>query len=111
MPPAAAIAIATIVSAGVSLRAQGQAARGRREALRQQQKAQESAEQVARSEQNRAELESARLNRRKIDPNTLLGRERELSRRGAGATLLSGPRGVAPGQLTLGRSAQLGAGN
>ena len=110
MPPAAAIIATAVISTAATLRGQTLQGRAQRASLRQQESAQADVERRAGSEQRRAELESRALRRRRVDPFSLLGRERELSRRGAAGTLLSGAGGVARGGLTLGQGSLLGAG-
>lgn len=112
MPPAMAIPLAfamTAATVGTSVYQGEQAKKGQKAAMRTQLGAQKKAESMALSEQRRAEQESRRLNRREPDISTLLGRERQASKRGAGSTLLTGPGGGST-QRTLGQTSLLGGG-
>lgn len=79
-------------------------------ALRAQEEAQDQAERAAFSEARRAELRERAANRRQPDTTSLLTGSRRRARQGAASTLLTGTRGVADAQLTLGRSSLLGGG-
>lgn len=85
--------------------------RGQKEqkkALREQAAAQRAAESAAQRQLRENAEELARRNRRQPDFGSLLTQERARARKGLGSTMLTGPGGVDPGQLTLGGPSLLG---
>lgn len=90
--------------------AQGEAQmRAQKRAARRTAEAQRLATSRAAAEQRRQEMEQRRLNRRKPNVMSLLGKEQNAAATGPGATLLTGSAGVPRDRLTLGSSSLLGA--
>ena len=102
MPAFTSIALATLAvgSLASSVYQGQQGAKQQKRALKAQQQAQEQAEAQAISEQRRAEMETNKANRKTPDIEAILGGERTA---GPGATMLTGPTGVDPNQLVLGK--------
>lgn len=102
-------ALAGVVVAGLSLAYgayEGESGRAERSrARRRQGQAQARAERQAEGQQRRAEIEERRENQRLPDLASLLTEE---GNGGSLASLLSGPGGIDPSRLTLGRRSLLG---
>lgn len=82
--------------------------REQKRALRRQEKAQRDAEARAISQQRRSEQEFAKANRKQPDIGSILEGEQQAALSGASSTMLTGPGGVDPNQLRLGRRSLLG---
>jgi type II secretory pathway pseudopilin PulG len=108
MPAFSTIALASIAAAGIGASvAQGeQSRRAGKRALRDQASAQRSALDQAQSERIRADQAARAANRQNPDPSALL--EAEMNAGRGGSTLLTGPAGVDPSRLKLGRQSLLG---
>lgn len=97
-----------VLSVGASVQQGEEARSGQRRALRQQEQAQRQATSAAVSQRRRSEQESRRANRRQPDVSSIFDTERAASARGPASTLLTGPTGVDPNRLLLGRTSLLG---
>lgn len=97
-------------AAGVGISAasaiQGQAAQ--QDAARQQKKAQQAATARAISQQRQSEMVTNAANRRTPDINSIMSAASQASKTGPSSTMLTGPSGVDPNSLALGRSSLLG---
>ena len=95
-------------AAGVGISAaaaiQGQAAQ--QDAMRQQKKAQDQATRAAASQQRQSEMTINAANRRSPDVSSIMAGASKAS--GVSGTMLTGPAGVDPNSLALGRSSLLG---
>lgn len=95
-------------AAGVGVSAasaiQGQAAQ--KDAARQQKKAQDQATRAAVSQQRQSEMTINAANRRSPDVSSIMAGASKAS--GVSGTMLTGPAGVDPNSLALGRSSLLG---
>lgn len=96
-----AVAAAVAVSAGVSYyNGQQQAAANRR--------AMDQAKANADRQAKQAEMEMNRANQKQPDTNALLSAAQQSGRAGASGTMLTGPAGIDPSSLSLGKSTLLG---
>ena len=97
-------------AAGVGISAaaamQGQAAQ--QDAMRQQKKAQAQATQAAASQQRQSEMAINAANRRSPDVSSIMAGASKAASGGPSGTMLTGPAGVDPNSLALGRSSLLG---
>jgi hypothetical protein len=66
-------------------------------------------EQRALKAEKQGEMEMNRANRKSPNANAILSAAQQAGRAGASGTMLTGPTGVDPNQLQLGRSSLLGA--
>lgn len=99
---------AAIAGAAYGIRTGEKQRQQQKRALSRQEEAQRNAEARAQSEQRRADMEFRAANREKPDIGSLLTSELAAEQSGAGATLLTGPGGVDPKRLKLGRTSLLG---
>jgi hypothetical protein len=76
--------------------------------MRQQKKAQNQAARAAASQQRQSEMATNAANRRTPDINSIMSAASQASKTGPSATMLTGPSGVDPNSLALGRSSLLG---
>lgn len=79
-----------------------------KQSLRMQEQQMREAEARATSQQRRSEQEMARANAKKPDISAIMQAAQEASKAGAAGTMLTGPRGVDPNALQLGRTSLLG---
>jgi transcription initiation factor TFIID subunit TAF12 len=93
---------------GGSIYSGEQGKKQQKQSLRMQQQQQREAEARATSQQRRSEQEMARANAKKPDISAIMQAAQESSRAGAASTMLTGPRGVDPNALQLGRTSLLG---
>ena len=97
-------------AAGVGISAaaamQGQAAQ--QDAMRQQKKAQAQATRAAVSQQRQSEMAINAANRRSPDVSSIMVGASKAAGGGVSGTMLTGPAGVDPNSLALGRSSLLG---
>jgi len=97
-------------AAGVGLSAvsalQGQQAQ--QDAMRQQKKAQQAATAKAIGQQRQSEMVTNAANRRTPDINSIMSAASQAAKTGPSSTMLTGPGGVDPNSLALGRSSLLG---
>lgn len=101
----AAAAVAGVLASGVAAaESKSSAIRSRR----RQQVAQEEAKAQAISQARKADEATAAANRKTPDVNSLLTAEQQKALTGSGSTLLTGPTGVDPANLKLGRKTLLG---
>ncbi len=101
---AGAAAIGTGVSAASAM--QGQQAQ--QDAARQQKKAQNQATAAAASQQRQSEMAINAANRRSPDVSSIMAGASKAASGGPSGTMLTGPAGVDPNSLALGRSSLLG---
>lgn len=119
---AGATAAATAATVGAAAVGAGAAAAGvgisaasamagqqaQQDAMRQQKKAQQAATAKAISQQRQSEMVTNAANRRTPDINSIMSAASQASKTGPSATMLTGPGGVDPNSLALGRSSLLG---
>ena len=105
---AATAAGAAVAGAGYSIAAGERGASMQREAMGQQRKAQDAAAAQARSQQRRSQQAMAAANRAEPDVAGIMGRAAAEGAGGPASTMLTGPMGVNPQDLQLGRSSLLG---
>lgn len=79
-----------------------------RQAMSEQKKAQDAAAAQARSQQRRSQQAMAAANRAEPDVAGIMGRAAADAAGGPASTMLTGPMGVNPQDLQLGRSSLLG---
>lgn len=102
MPAAPIIgAVAAVVGAGA-------AAYSGYQGNKQQKQAAEQAQQQAKKQAELADQEFNRANQKKADTNKMLAANQQASMAGQAGTMLTGPQGVAPGSVDIGRSTLLG---
>lgn len=85
-----------------------QGAKMQRQAMGEQKKAQDAAAAQARSQQRRSQQAMAAANRAEPDVAGIMGRAAAEGAGGPASTMLTGPMGVNPQDLQLGRSSLLG---
>ena len=85
-----------------------QGAKMQRQAMSEQKKAQDAAAASARSQQRRSQQAMAAANRAEPDVAGIMGRAAAEGAGGPASTMLTGPMGVNPQDLQLGRSSLLG---
>jgi hypothetical protein len=78
------------------------------DAMRQQKKAQTQATAAAASQQRQSEMTINAANRRSPDVSSIMAGASKAASGGVGGTMLTGPAGVDPNSLALGRSSLLG---
>ena len=78
------------------------------DAARQQKKAQDQAARAAASQQRQSEMVTNAANRRTPDISSIMSAASQAAKTGPSATMLTGPGGVDPNSLALGRSSLLG---
>lgn len=102
---AAAVTVGTV---GAGVAQQEKSAKQQKKALKLQEQEIKRAEARATSQQRRSEQEMARANAKKPDVSAIMAAAQEASRTGAASTMLTGPQGVDPNALQLGRTSLLG---
>lgn len=85
-----------------------QGRKAQKRSLREQTQAQQMAESRAISQQRRSEQEMAKANAKKPDISAIMSAAQEASKAGGASTMLTGPRGVDPNTLQLGKTTLLG---
>ena len=105
---AAGVAGTAAAGTAYSIVAGEKGAKMQREAMGQQRKAQDAAAAQARSQQRRSQQAMAAANRAEPDVAGIMGRAAAESAGGPASTMLTGPMGVNPQDLQLGRSSLLG---
>ena len=78
-------------------------------ALKRQQTAQQTAEGAALSTERQGEIAQSAANAKVPDISAILARASQMSKGGVGGTMLTGPQGVDPGNLNLGKTSLLGS--
>lgn len=108
--------IAAIASAGVAAGSLGygiyngqQQAGAQKKQLQAQQNAQTEAEQQSLSQMRQSEQADNEANQKTPDLSAILSRAAVAGRTGLSSTMLTGPGGVAPGLLNLGKNTLLGS--
>lgn len=103
------MAVAAGVTAGYSIYSGQRGAAAQEKAMNQQKQAQDAAAAQARSQQRRSQQAMAAANRQEPNVANIMGRAAaEMGNTGA-STMLTGPTGVNPMDLSLGRSSLLGS--
>jgi hypothetical protein len=105
---AAGTAGAAAAGTGYSIYAGERGAAAQKKAMKQQQQAQTEAAAQARSQQRQSEIAMSAANRRKPNIAAIMDNAAEGSMGGPSGTMLTGPMGVNPQDLQLGRSSLLG---
>jgi hypothetical protein len=107
---AAAIASTAIAAAGTaySVVASEQGKKSQEEAMRKQEQAQREAAGQAQAQQRRSQQAMNAANRREPDMAGIMDRASQGAGGGPSSTMLTGPGGVDPTQLSLGRNTLLG---
>jgi hypothetical protein len=100
-PVSATIAAAAVIGAGTTVYTSGESAKAQRAA--QQQSEKQAADTAQRSEQ-----QFNKANQKSPDIAAMFSRNQEAMKSGTGATFLTGPQGVAPSNLVLGKTTLLG---
>ena len=101
-------AAAAAAGAGYSIVAGEQGKKQQQKALEQQERAQAQQLAQAQAQQRRSEMAMNAANRRTPDVGGIMERAGQQAAGGPSATMLTGPGGVDPTQLSLGRSTLLG---
>lgn len=96
-----AVAAAVVISAGVSYQNGQQQAKQNKAAMQQ---AKDNADRQA----SQAEQDMNRANQKRADPSAILSAASQGGKSGASGTMLTGPQGVDPSALSLGKSTLLG---
>jgi uncharacterized protein HemX len=99
-------AVAAVAGVGYSLYAGEQGRKAQKEAANRQEAAQREAATQARSQQRRSQQAMAMANRR--EPNVASILQSTMDAGGPTSTMLTGPMGVNPADLNLGRQSLLG---
>lgn len=102
MPAAPIIgAVAAAVGAGAAVYSGYTSNKAQKEATRQ-------AQQQAKKQAELADQEFNRANQKKADTNKMLAANQQASMSGQAGTMLTGPQGVAPGNVDIGKATLLG---
>lgn len=101
-------AVAAVASVGYSIYSGERAAEKQSEALSQQKQAQAEAKQTAQQQQKRSEMAQNAANRKQPDVAGIVQAAGQGSQGGASGTMLTGPTGVDPNALSLGKNTLLG---
>lgn len=106
----AAIAVGTAAVGTAYSIYQGERAAGQqKQALKKQAGAQEEARMAARSQARQSDEAMGRANRKTPDTGGIMAAASQAAQGGPGSTMLTGPTGVSPNDLTLGKSTLLGS--
>ena len=105
---AAVGAAAAAAGVGVSAASAIAGQQAQQDAMRQQKRAQQAATSKAISQQRQSEMVTNAANRRTPDISSIMSAASQASKTGPSATMLTGPGGVDPTSLALGRSSLLG---
>lgn len=100
-------AIAAVASTGYSIYSGEQQKKQQEKSLQMQEQANKQAVDTAKKQESAAEQNVNAANRKQADVSSILAAAQESG--GADRTLLTGPAGVDPNQLALGKSTLLGA--
>ena len=101
-------AVAAVVGTGYAIYSGERAADAQQEAMRQQQTAQQQAYAQAEKAQQTSQQNINRANQRQPDTAAILSQVQQSAAGGASGTMLTGPQGIDPSQLALGRNTLLG---
>lgn len=82
--------------------------KAQKNALRSQEQAQKQAEARAMSQQRSSEQQLAMANRKRPDISAIMQASEEAGSMGAAGTMLTGPKGVNPDDLTMAKTSLLG---
>lgn len=102
----AASVVVGAIGTGYSIYAGEQAAQAQKKALGQQKAAQANAEAQAKSQQTKSEMAVNAANQKQPDLTSIM---KAAQATGGSTTMLTGPAGVDPNALTLGKNTLLGA--
>lgn len=102
-------AIAAVAGAAYSVYSGEQAAAQQKKALQQQQQAQKEAKQEAQQQQRQSEMAVNAANRKQPDVSGIMDQAGQGVNAGVSGTMLTGPTGVNPNQLALGKNTLLGS--
>lgn len=108
MDPITMLAISAAVGTGYSIYQGEKAASQQEEALRQQQQAQTEAKAQATSQERRSQQAYNAANRKSPDVGSIMAGAEQAAKSGGAGTMLTGPTGVDPNQLALGKNTLLG---
>lgn len=103
-----AIVGAMVVGTGYSIYSGERAASQQKQALRKQAGAQEQARMEARSQQRQSDEAMGRAQRKTPDTGGILAAASQAAQGGPSSTMLTGPMGVDPNALSLGKNTLLG---
>lgn len=106
-----AIVATTVAAAGIgySIYAGEQGKRAQEQAMQQQQQAQAQAARQAEQQAAKSEQAMRRASQQAPDIAGIMASAQEGAQGGPSATMLTGPQGIDPSQLSLGRSTLLGS--
>lgn len=108
MDPLTLMAITAAVGTGYSIYQGEQAADRQSEALRQQEQAQKEAKSQAKSQARQSEMAYSAANRKTPDVGAIMSSAEQAAKGGPSGTMLTGPGGVDPNELKLGKNTLLG---
>ncbi len=95
--------------AGYTIASGEDAKKKQKEGLRKQEAAQQEAVRAAQNQQRKSEMAINQANRRAPDVNSIMQAANSASKGGPSGTMLTGPTGVDPNALSLGKSTLLGS--
>ncbi len=95
--------------AGYTIASGEDAKKKQAEGLKKQEAAQQEAVRVAQNQQRKSEMAINQANRRAPDVNSIMQAANSASKGGPSGTMLTGPTGVDPNALSLGKSTLLGS--
>lgn len=101
-------AAAAVASTGYSIYAGQKSASMQEKAMQQQETAQKQQLEVATKQQKSAEENMNRANAKTADAGAILSAAQQASSGGGAGTMLTGPQGVDPNSLALGKNTLLG---
>jgi polyphosphate kinase 2 (PPK2 family) len=106
---AAVAAVAAVVGAGVAYQSGQEQKKAASNALEQQKSQQAAAEKQAKNQLKMAEQDTNKANAKRPDTLAILDSAQQAGKAGASGTMLTGPTGVDPNALQLGKSTLLGS--
>lgn len=101
-------AVAAAAGTAYSIYSGERAADAQQEAMRKQEEAQKQALDIQKKQAATAEQNINRANRKQPDVAAISQQSQAMAGQGGGSTMLTGPQGVNPNELSLGKSTLLG---
>lgn len=101
-------AVAAAAGTAYSIYSGERAADAQREAMQKQETAQREALDIQKKQAEKAEQNVNRATRRQPDVQAIGQQSQQMATQGGGSTMLTGPQGVNPNELALGKSTLLG---
>ena len=108
MDPITMLAISAAVGTGYSIYQGEKASAQQEKSLQMQEQAQQEAKSAAKSQERKSEMAYNAANRKTPDVGAIMSSAEQAAKGGPSGTMLTGPAGVDPNQLALGKNTLLG---